>query len=180
MRRDHAPSAAALMTSYCAGDASAFRALHTLVAPRVLAYLVKMTRDRVLAADLAQQTFMKIHRARHHYIAGADPLPWIMSIAHHTFIDEVRKRGSSVVVLSSTPSLPEPATEHAPVDRARVDAALAALAELPSRQRQAVVLITLEGHSAAEAAQIAGTTAGTMRVRAHRGCEALRTALGAT
>ena len=53
-------------------------------------------------------------------------------------------------------------------------AALAALAELPEAQRQAVMLTKLEGRSVAEAAAIAGTTPGAMKVRAHRGYEALR------
>ncbi|MEO8552354.1 MAG: sigma factor-like helix-turn-helix DNA-binding protein, partial [Kofleriaceae bacterium] len=57
-------------------------------------------------------------------------------------------------------------------------AALAALSDLPTQQREAVVLTKLEGKSVAEAAAIAGTTVGAMKVRAHRGYEALRKLLG--
>ena len=39
------------------------------------------------------------------------------------------------------------------------------------------MLTKLEGKSVAEAAEIAGTTVGAMKVRAHRGYEALRKAL---
>ena len=49
-----------------------------------------------------------------------------------------------------------------------------ALGALPTQQREAVVLTKLEGKSVAEAATIAGTTVGAMKVRAHRGYEALR------
>jgi RNA polymerase sigma-70 factor (ECF subfamily) len=59
-----------------------------------------------------------------------------------------------------------------------VTAALDALAELPVQQREAVVLTKLDGKSVAEAAEIAGTTVGAMKVRAHRGYEALRKLLG--
>jgi len=52
------------MQRYCDGDAGAFRQLYALVAPRLLGYLVKMTRERALADDLLQQTFLKVHRAR--------------------------------------------------------------------------------------------------------------------
>ena len=48
------------------------------------------------------------------------------------------------------------------------------LAQLPVQQREAVVLTKLDGKSVAEAAEIAGTTVGAMKVRAHRGYEALR------
>ena len=41
------------------------------------------------------------------------------------------------------------------------------------------MLTKLEGKSVAEAAEIAGTTVGAMKVRAHRGYEALRALLGA-
>jgi RNA polymerase sigma-70 factor (ECF subfamily) len=61
-----------------------------------------------------------------------------------------------------------------------VRTALDALAALPEQQRQAVVLTKLEGKSVAEAAEIAGTTVGAMKVRAHRGYEVLRGLLGRT
>ncbi|TMQ15490.1 MAG: RNA polymerase sigma factor [Deltaproteobacteria bacterium] len=96
-----------LMQRYCDGDAGAFRELYALVAPRLLGYLVKMTRDRALADDLLQQTFLKVHRARSAYVRGADPLPWIYSIAHRTFIDEARRHRRAVVRVGEVEELPE-------------------------------------------------------------------------
>ena len=177
-----------LMQRYCDGDASAFRELYALVAPRLLGYLLKMARERALADDLLQQTFMKVHRARAAYVRGADPLPWIYSIAHRTFIDEARKHKRAVVRVGDAEELPEvPAGLTGESDDRRDDdradpelvtATLDALAELPDQQREAVVLTKLDGKSIAEAAQIAGTTPGAMKVRAHRGYEALRKLLG--
>lgn len=177
-----------LMQRYCDGDAGAFRELYALVAPRLLGYLLKMTRERALAEDLLQQTFLKVHRARQAYVRGADPLPWIYSIAHRTFIDAARKHKRAVVRVGEVEDLPEvPAgltgesAERRDEDRADpelVSAALDALAELPDQQREAVVLTKLDGRSVAEAAAIAGTTTGAMKVRAHRGYEALRRLLG--
>jgi RNA polymerase sigma-70 factor (ECF subfamily) len=133
---------------------------------------------------------MKVHRARGAYVRGADPLPWIYSIAHRTFIDEVRKTKRAIVKVGSDDAVPEVAAgitgESADrVDEPRVDpeeakAALDALAQLPEQQREAVVLTKLEGKTVAEAAEIAGTTVGAMKVRAHRGYEALRKLLGAS
>src|SRR5215468_263516 len=96
-----------LMTRYCEGDAGAFRALYALVAPRLLGYLLKMARERALAEDLLQQTFLKVHRARAGYVRGADPLPWIYAIAHRTFIDEARKHQRAVVRVGEVEELPE-------------------------------------------------------------------------
>src|SRR5512143_2608880 len=179
-----------LMTRYCDGDAGAFRELYALIAPRLLGYLMKMARSRALADDLLQQTFMKVHRARGAYVRGADPLPWIYSIAHRTFIDEARRTKRAIVKVGGDDDVPEVAAgltgESADrIDEPRVDpeeakAALDALAQLPEQQREAVVLTKLEGKSVAEAAEIAGTTVGAMKVRAHRGYEALRKILAAS
>lgn len=177
-----------LMQRYCDGDAGAFRELYALVAPRLLGYLLKMARDRAVADDLLQQTFLKVHRARAAYVRGADPLPWIYSIAHRTFIDHTRKHKRAVVRVGEGDELPEVAAaitgesddrrDDGRADPEAVAAALDALAELPAPQREAVVLTKLDGKSVAEAAEIAGTTVGAMKVRAHRGYEALRKVLG--
>lgn len=176
-----------LMQQYCDGDAGAFRELYALVAPRLLGYLVKMTRERALAEDLLQHTFLKVHRARAAYVQGADPLPWIYSIAHRTFIDQARKDKRAAVRVGEADGLPEVAAgitgdaddrRDEGADPALVTAALDALAALPAQQREAVVLTKLDGKTVAEAAEIAGTTVGAMKVRAHRGYEALRKLLG--
>ncbi len=175
-----------LMARYCDGDASAFRELYALVSPRLHGYLVRMARQKSLADDLLQQTFMKVHRARAAYIRGADPVPWIYSIAHRTFLDETRRKKRAVVRVGDDDVLPEiaadlqgqtPDRRDDPADPELVQTALDALASLPEQQRQAVVLTKLEGKSVAEAAEIAGTTVGAMKVRAHRGYEILRNLL---
>jgi RNA polymerase sigma-70 factor (ECF subfamily) len=176
-----------LMQRYVDGDARAFRALYALLAPKLLGYLAKMTRDRAVADDLLQQTFLKVHRARSAWVPGADPTPWIYAIAHRTFLDEARKKQRAVVSVAKGDELPEVkadldgtadgAAEPVP-DVELTKAALAALEALPPQQREAVVLTKLDGKSIAEAAAIAGTTPGAMKVRAHRGYVALRKALG--
>ena len=177
-----------LMAQYCDGDATAFRALYAAVAPRLHGYLLRMARDRAVADDLLQQTFLKVHRARGAYIRGADPLPWLYAIAHRTFLDEARRSKRAIVQVAPEDNLPEVAAgltgqSDAQRDEPRGDpelakAALAALATLPEQQREAVVLTKLDGKSVAEAAEIVGTTPGAMKVRAHRGYVALRKALG--
>ena len=176
------------MERYCDGDASAFRELYALLAPRLFGYLLHMARDRAVAEDLLQQTFLKVHRARAAYVRGADPLPWIYAIAHRTFLDEARRTKRAVVSVSREDELPEVraqitgeadgAAAEPGADPELARAAMAALDTLPPQQREAVVLTKLDGKSIAEAAEIAGTTPGAMKVRAHRGYVALRKLLG--
>ncbi len=174
---------AAVMARYCDGEARAFEELYAGLAPRILGYLKAMVGEQAAAEDLLQQTFMKLHQSRATYVRGANPVPWLYTIAHRTCIDEMRRRTRSRVRLSQDGELPhEPIVditgttevEGSGDDDAAMARGLAALASLPDPLRQAVVLIKIHGHSSAEAASIAGTTAGAIKVRAHRGYVALR------
>ena len=85
-----------LMARYCDGDEAAFRALYTQAAPRLLGYLKRLTGDTAGAEDLLQHTFLKLHNARGSYVRGADPMKWLFTIAHRTFLDESDPLGMSV------------------------------------------------------------------------------------
>lgn len=168
------------MAAYCGGDASAFRELYARVSPRLFNYLLRLGGDRALAEDLLQQTFLKAHRARHSYVLGAPPLPWLYAIAHRTFLDETRRRRRAPLKLTGEVAAglaSSAAPEEPGVDPELLGAALAALEGLPARQREALVLTKLHGKSIKEAAEITGSTVGAMKVRAHRAYQALRKAL---
>jgi RNA polymerase sigma-70 factor (ECF subfamily) len=179
-----------LMGRYCDGDPAAFHALYAQVAGKVLAYLVGLAGDRAAAEDLLQQTFLKLHQARPSYVRGANPVPWIYTIAHRTFLDEARRRKRARARLTSDGAAPD--TLAADLDGVAVDArndepdslaaqaALAALAQLPERQREALLLTKIHGRSVAEAAAITGTTPGAIKLRAHRAYVTLRGLLGRT
>ena len=178
-------SSAELMRDYCNGRAGAFECLYKQVAPRLRSYLRGLVRDASAADDLLQQTFLKVHSARATYIEGADPVPWIYSIARRSCIDEMRRRrrahvrlhGAAEVIpelqagLSGTAVGAESDEPYSASDRERV---LEALRSLPEDQRTAVVLTKLGGKSVAEAAAIAGTTPGALKLRAHRAYGKLR------
>jgi len=172
-----------LMARYCDGDRRAFDALYAAVAPRLLGFVLQLVGDRALAEDVLQETLLKLHEARDFYVRGADPLPWMFTIARHTAFDELRKKKRARVRLVEDDSRPppEPRAElsGAPeLMRANDDPAgaeaLRALDSLPPAQRQALLLTKVEGLSQAEAAQRAGTTPGAIKLRAHRAYVALR------
>jgi RNA polymerase sigma-70 factor, ECF subfamily len=181
-----AQEACEAMGRYCDGDAAAFQRLYTLLAPRVLAYLVGLLADRAAAEDVLQQAFMKVHDARSTYVRGANPIPWIYTIAHRTGLDEIRKRKRSRARLTAAGEMGGEAAAHitgvavearqpdGERDEASTAAALAALAELPENQRQALILTKVHGRTVAEAAMITGTTPGAIKQRAHRAYVTLR------
>ena len=178
-----------VMGRYCDGEAAAFHRLYAMLAPRVLAYLAGLLGDRAAAEDVLQVAFMKVHEARGSYVRGANPIPWIYTIAHRTCLDEMRKRKRSRVRLTKDGDLHAVPTAHitgAPQDASSVEderassaaAAMAALEHLPDNQRQALLLTKVHGRSIAEAAMITGTTPGAIKLRAHRAYVTLRELLG--
>ena len=186
-----AREAAEVMARYCRGDAAAFHRLYALLAPRILAYLTGLLGDKAAAEDMLQLTFLKVHEARASYVLGANPIPWIYTIAHRTCLDEIRKRKRSRVRLSKDGELAAEPAAHItgvaadahpdPADRPDPSAAagaLAALAKLPDNQRQALILTKVHGRSIADAAMITGSTPGAIKQRAHRAYVTLRQLLG--
>jgi RNA polymerase sigma-70 factor (ECF subfamily) len=175
---------ASLMGRYCDGEAAAFHRLYTLLAPRILAYLVSLISDRALAEDLVQQTFLKVHQSRASYVRDANPVPWIYTIAHRTCLDELRKRKRAPVKLTTDGDLPgEPRAglhgqaeevEARDEDGATARISLADLERLPPNQKEALLLTKVHGHSVTQAAMIAGTTPGAIKLRAHRAYVTLR------
>ena len=169
------------MGRYAAGDDAAFAAVYDKIAPRLYGYLLRQTRERARAEDLVQQTMLHIHRARTRFIPGAEVTPWAFAIARRLLLDSLRRAKREVA-----PSEGDPDSAFASDDaaddmvQARELAARigAVLAKLPESQRVAFELLKQEGLTVAEAAEVLGTTAAAVKLRAHRAYEALRLALG--
>jgi RNA polymerase sigma-70 factor (ECF subfamily) len=167
------------MDRYADGDDAAFGELYDLIAPKLFGFLVRQTRNRALAEDLVQQTFLQMHCARESYVTGADVMPWAFAIARRLSIDAFRRGRREVVDGDAT--LDALAADIAPDDALRSKRAAQALQDtldgLPEAQRMAFELIKYDGMSLAQAAETLGTTVTAVKLRAHRTYNALRGAL---
>ena len=167
-----------LMELFLNGDARAFERLFRQLSPRVMAALVHMSGDARLAEDLTQTVFLKLYRSRAGYQRGMLVMPWVFAIARNTFIDhrrQVRRRPES---LSSDGTLPEPEPEEPnPIDRGAQRALHDVLQSLPSAQREALLLLKVQGLSLAEAAGLCGTSPASIKMRVHRAYRNIREAL---
>ena len=175
--------ASAAMDRYARGDEAAFGEVYDLLAPRLYGFLVRRTGDAALAEDLVQQTLMQMHCARGTYTTGADVVPWAFAIARRVAVDAWRRQRREALTTTGEveAAWERVSTDLDPDQQADLNQALAdvadAFAELPATQREAFVLLKQEGLTVAQAAEALGTTAGNVRVRAHRAYEALRAAL---
>jgi len=176
------------MQRYCVeGDAGAFASLYSIAAPRLFRSMLTLIRNRAVAEDLLQQTFLKLHRYRRAYVAGSDPLPWLRTIAYRMCFDELRRARRERLALADAQSglLAQLSTRDGGAADAQptyseraIVAALHALDRLPEAHRTALILTKLEGNTIEEAAELLGTTPTAIKLRAHRGYQRLRMLLG--
>lgn len=152
----------------------------------MLSLLVRLTGDRALAEDLAQETFIKAMRSLAAFDVTRRLSSWILRIAHNTAIDAMRRRTIRTVSIDTTAGElppPDPAAPPAPdpVERSALHAALErALASLKPDQRAAIALRYEEGLSFEEIGQVLGIPEVTARSHVHRARKHLARQLAAT
>jgi len=152
------------------GDAEAYCELLDELGPIVMKFLRRRVRDAEDARDLYQEVFLSLHRARHTYDPRRPLEPWLFTIARHV----VRNYARRVVhrAREIRPEvLPEAAAEDAGHLKPQLEQAIGALSRT---QREALILLRVEGVPIEAAARRAGTTVGAMRVRAHRAFRTFR------
>src|SRR4029077_3296886 len=94
---------------YQKGNHDAAAALVERVSPQLHRYFMAQVVSRRYADDLLQETWLRIHQARHTYRPGEPVLAWIYAIARHVRVDSYRKtrriemREQQVDVLPDTP-----------------------------------------------------------------------------
>jgi RNA polymerase sigma-70 factor, ECF subfamily len=130
-----------------------------------------MTGDAALAEDLAQETFVKAFRNLAAFDTTRRLSSWLLRIAHNTGIDALRKSRPPAVEIDAGGPAAEPAAPPAadPVERRALGQALkAALAQLRSDYRTAVILRYEDGLSFQDIGQVLGMPEATARSHVHR------------
>lgn len=181
-------SDAALMERVRGGDPDAFEPLVRRYEKRLFGYFLNLVEDPATAADLAQETFLRVYRASPRYRESGRFEAWLFRIAAnlvrsrrrrrdlrapHVPIEEVPAAASSELAAEAPASAAGRPDELA--WRAELREALRrALPRLPLAFREAVLLRDFEGWSYREIAEMLGVEEGTVKSRAHRGRKRLR------
>ncbi len=167
----------ALMQAYVEGDASAFRRLFSTLAPSLHAFFARSVKDRAVAADLTQTTFLKLHAARDRWRRGEPLRPWVFTIAGRVRLDWLRRQGRAAEEpLDGDEGEPDRAVDPAGaiLGRERAERVRAALDVLSEPQRVVVHLHRFEGLSFAEIGRVLGIAEGAAKLRAFRAYRRLR------
>jgi RNA polymerase sigma-70 factor (ECF subfamily) len=155
-----------------AGDAPAFEELVMTYQHRVFGVALRMLGNRAEAEDVAQEAFVRAHRALGAFRGDAKLSTWLYAITSRLCLNRLasgerrltRPHEDTLLRLSDAGPRPDAALE-----RRELETALGrAIAELPEDRRIVVVLRDLEGLSYEEIAEVLELELGTVRSRLHR------------
>lgn len=145
----------ALLVLYANGDRAAARALTLRLTPRVLGFAARILTDRAEAEDVTQEAMLRLWRIAPEWRQGeAKVSTWLYRVTSNLCTDRLRRRRG--IALDDAPDVEDdaPGVEQDLMQGERMAALDAALARLPDRQRQAVVLRHIEGLANPDIARI--------------------------
>ena len=174
------------------GREPAFRELVRRYERPVFSLIFRMVRDRELAEDLAQDTFIKVLNNIDRYRPEFKLSSWLFKIANTVTIDHLRKRQLATVSLDGSPHAQTAAEAQATsLDvESRGESALEAsesrelgsaieqaIGKLRPEYRSCILLRHVEGRSYEEIAATLDLPLGTVKTYIHRARHELREAL---
>ena len=129
----------------------------------VFRFALAWTNDWSAAEDLAQEAFVRLWNQRSHLDWTHSVLPWLLVATRRLATDRFRalRRRLSAPAHAGT-------IDADPALRARWLDVCAAMSDLSTLERTALVMTALEGASYEEASRVLGTTAGALRAAVSR------------
>ncbi|MBK8035594.1 MAG: RNA polymerase sigma factor [Verrucomicrobiaceae bacterium] len=176
---------AELMRTLAEGDDLALNRLMDAWSQPLISYLMRLTGSHATACDLAQESFVRVHRHRLEFRPSQKFSTWLFAIATNLARNHARWRSRHPEALTEPENLRElrVASTHATPDQQaaaneRLAAVQKAVSELPHDLREVLILSTWHGLSHAEIARVQDTTEKAVEVRLYRARKLLREILG--
>lgn len=171
-----ANSLSALLQAASQGDRSAFRALYQKSAPKLLGLLLRILRNRSIAEEVLQETYVRIWQNADRFTPEAgQPIAWMATIARNKAIDRLRSERFERHVVPDESILERLAADSP--DPAMQETLRTCLDALDEEAREYVVLAYCFGLSREELAERFGRPVGTIKTFLHRSIKLLRTCL---
>ena len=165
------------------GDESAFAEWYDATSARAFGLAVRVLRDRAQAEEVTQESYLDCWRqaARFDEALGST-LAWLLTIVHRKAVDRVRSAEASgrrdAAYGHRELSVAHDQTAEAATASLEAGRVRTALADLTSKQREAVELAFLGGYTHTEVAALLDLPIGTAKTRIRDGLIRLRDALG--
>ena len=173
---------AGLLAACARQDSRAFQRLYERTAPQLLACLIRILRNRVLAEDALQDVFVQVWGRAGQFDSGrGSAWAWLVSIARYRAID-LKRRESRMVTepyaeIDEIPGEDEPQDALAALGQRATKALVNCLAALQPRQRDCIVLAYQGGLTQVEVASEIGEPLGSVKSWIRRGLAALKRCL---
>ena len=177
-RKRRSPSDEELLKQVHEGDTAAFDVIVKRYKLRLLHFVYRFVRDRDLAEELVQETFLRVFRERKNHERISNFSTWIFTIAGNLAKSELRRRkrwrffsidqqeddeGAEFEIPDES-QLPDRLAH----DRMIEDAVQDAINSLSLKYREAVILRDIQGFAYEEIAEIIGCPVGTVKSRVNR------------
>ncbi len=171
------------------GEEEAYRELIRRYERPVFALIFRMVRNRELAEDLSQETFVKVLNAIQSYRPEFKFSSWVFKIANNAAIDHIRKRELDTLSLEGSPHADTPELIEATALQisGRAESQLEevenrelggtieqAIERLRPEYRACILLRHVEGRTYEEIAEILNLPLGTVKTYIHRARNELR------
>jgi RNA polymerase sigma-70 factor (ECF subfamily) len=136
------------------------------ILPKLRVQALALTRNRASAEDLVQDAVCNALSAQESFIPGTNFAAWMHRILRNRFISNLRKRRDTTDI-EDVPSAAL-ATGAPHEDRLALKELARAMARLPADQREALVMVVLNGLSYEALAEATGCAVGTAKSRVFR------------
>ena len=159
------------------GDAQAFRALVERYQRRVVQLALAMTKDADEAMDIAQETFVRVHRYLPSFKGDSSFFTWTYRIAMNLCLDAQRRKGrlervdveqgdeAEIEAAMDPPSAALAGPQRQALNAELRDRIEEALASLSDNHRAILLLREVEGLSYEDLAKVLGIRKGTVMSR---------------
>lgn len=162
------------------GDSRALTTAYEEYRPRVFAFLLRLSRRRVVAEELLQEVFLKLASHGAKLREDTELSAWLLTVARNAWVSHRRWTALDLgrFVAIDDRDFPAEAFEEDRYDaRRRVGDLERALSTLPDPYREVILLCAIEGFDHAQAAAILDLKADALRQRLSRARKLLEAAL---
>ena len=179
-----------LMLKVQEGDETAFPELFQRFGPRVLQYVRRLVGSEARAEEITQDVFVQMFRFRDRYRPESKLSTWVFTIATNLCLNELRRPERQLRVdlwdrrdneeRPEGPPLPDPdalTAEQGASSREMARALEKAIAELPPKQRAAILLSRLDGLAYEDVGAVLGCSEGAVKALVFRATHGLKRTL---
>jgi len=162
----------ALVRRLRAGDITAFDAIFDAFNQRLLSFLTRMAKNRSVAEDLLEETWLRLVSGGEDLHADTRLGPWLFTVARNLYFSHCRNRAREQSYTADLTLLWPGEIPQSPFDVASLNEfeqrLEAALALLPPMYREVLLLVGVEGLRPVDAARVCGINPESLRQRLSR------------